>query len=1026
MNRTLQYLLRFTGDTGAARAQIEQLDKSVEALGRELKQVKQEGSGGLGLGALSKEAQAYLNQLKQQADAIGKTRSELAAQKAAMLGVADAAAPYIAKLREAEDATRRTGGVISSFLTGLGSALLAGLGAQSIVSITRALIDAQLASDKLASQLKYVAGSSAGAKTELGYLRDVTQRLGLDFSTSADAYAKFAAATKEAGISSATTRAVFEGIAKASMTMGLSAAETQGALLALSQMASKSVVSAEELRGQLGERLPGAFALASKAMGVTEAQLSKLLDTGQLMASDFLPKFGAALNAEFSTPVRSLQAELNRLSSAMDLWKRQMADADGGLFKPLTNGLNESTAAMKVLGQDAGVVHRLLVAIGAFQAGAFGVGKFDTTRLQEQAMAKLQSLKAEISALEEKQSNDGSLGLIDSARLKSYRVELARTREEINQLAVAQGKETGFKAPDLAGDLAREKAQAKAALTAFTDQYKDSTAKAAEEVAKYKAAILRAGTDVDPQVIAAIQAKYNKGDGAAASAQFAQVKAQAEAEMKLMQQQLAAAGDAYQRAYDQRLIGVRDFYATQAALQDQALAAQEKAAQQELSRARQNQASAAGVAEVSKRTAEVTRLEGELAVITAKRGQVQADANAKTALGLKTLSEQLDALRLKLAEAMGEATPEQIGAAVAARYKDILQQAKINAADLPGGVDLVEKMIDVETAKERLAQIQAAWTRTTSALNAEEQRINILRENGLVGEIDARSQILQLQRDAATALQGQLPMLDELAAKYPQLATEIAKMKNEWVNLSTVTDAWTATFNSSAKSALATFFEDATNRSKGFGQAALSALNSIRSAMVRLAAERLAEEIFKVSSSSSGLGLFGSLLGALGFGGSTASSSSASSVPGYGGSGLGNGITLRHTGGLIGLGGGLRRSGLSFSAAAIAAAPRFHQGGEIGANERLLVGKVGEEVVTEDDPRHSKNGGGSKPEIHIHEAAGARVSQVQSSSDGSRFDVFLEQVDGFLARNLVKGNGAFTEALESVGAISRGRSIRGG
>ena len=57
-------------------------------------------------------------------------------------------------------------------------------------------------------------------------------------------------------------------------------------------MISKGKVQAEELRGQLGERLPSAFQLAAKAMGMTTAQLDKFMADGKLTAEDLLPKLG--------------------------------------------------------------------------------------------------------------------------------------------------------------------------------------------------------------------------------------------------------------------------------------------------------------------------------------------------------------------------------------------------------------------------------------------------------------------------------------------------------------------------------------------------------------------------------------------------------------------------------------------------------------------------------------------------------------------------------------------------------------
>lgn len=221
----------------------------------------------------------------------------------------------------------------------------------------------------------------------------------MDFSSAASAYAKFAAATKDTGVSADQTRTIFEGVAQAAAKMGLSAAETEGALLALSQMAGKGVVSAEELRGQLGERLPGAFNLAAKAMGVTTQQLNKMLETGQIMASDFLPKFGATLKSEFIAPMNTLTQEINRVNSAWDTWKQSVSSGSVS-FSAITNGLNESSAAMRALGEEAGVVHRGLIALGGLMTGALGNSYFDVAARKAQLIDFIGTLDAQIKAQE--------------------------------------------------------------------------------------------------------------------------------------------------------------------------------------------------------------------------------------------------------------------------------------------------------------------------------------------------------------------------------------------------------------------------------------------------------------------------------------------------------------------------------------------------------------------------------------------------------------------------------------------------
>ena len=82
----------------------------------------------------------------------------------------------------------------------------------------------------------------------------------------------------------------------------------------------------------------------------------------------------------------------------------------------------------------------------------------------------------------------------------------------------------------------------------------------------------------------------------------------------------------------------------------------------------------------------------------------------------------------------------------------------------------------------------------------------------------------------------------------------------------------------------------------------------------------------------------------------------------FGGKGLGGAIMgsvgkLFHSGGVVGSGSGPSRT---IAAAAFAGAPRYHQGGIAGLQpgEVPAILKRGEEVLTQDDPRHVGNGGG--------------------------------------------------------------------
>jgi lambda family phage tail tape measure protein len=318
-------------------------------------------------------------------------------------------------------------------------------------SLGRAMLDAQVSAQKLQATLTYIAGGAGGAAKELEYLRKTADKLGLDFTSASTAYAKFSAATKESGISGEVTRQTFEGIAKAASHMGLSADETNGALLALSQIASKGVVSAEELRGQLGERLPGAFSLAAKAMGVTEKALGDMLQKGELVASDFLPRFARELNNSFAQPVNNVVSELNRLSSAFDLFKQSLFSGNaGGLFGPITDGLNESSAAMRALGFEAGLTHRLLVALGGAIAGAAGSNRFNVGGRQKDIMEnELPDVKRQLAALDARREGGSRFGMAEGKAYEFLQARAKALRVELEKLAKAQGDASGWKKTDI-------------------------------------------------------------------------------------------------------------------------------------------------------------------------------------------------------------------------------------------------------------------------------------------------------------------------------------------------------------------------------------------------------------------------------------------------------------------------------------------------------------------------------------------------------------------------------------------------
>ncbi|OSQ45538.1 tape measure protein [Thalassospira sp. MCCC 1A01428] len=203
--------------------------------------------------------------------------------------------------------------------------------------------------DGYESTLLSVAGTHEKAAAEMDYVRTQADRLGLALKSTTDQYSQVAAAAKGTVLQGQPARDIFEAVSESMVVLNKSSADTQGALTAITQVMSKGTVQAEELRGQLGERIPGAFQIASRAMGVSTQQLSKMLELGQVTAEDFLPKFAAELRKTYGealpSATRRASSEWNRMMNVIT--DRANTAYTSGFGQTLAKEIRDITALLK-------------------------------------------------------------------------------------------------------------------------------------------------------------------------------------------------------------------------------------------------------------------------------------------------------------------------------------------------------------------------------------------------------------------------------------------------------------------------------------------------------------------------------------------------------------------------------------------------------------------------------------------------------------------------------------------------------
>lgn len=241
------------------------------------------------------------------------------------------------------------------------------IGALALTQLARQVIDTTLAFDQMGNKLAFATGSTQQAAREMAFLRSETKRLGVDLLQSGDAYASIAAAARGTALEGDAVREVFLSIAEASRVLNLSSEQTSGALRALEQIISKGSVQAEELRGQLGERLPGAFQIAARAMGVTTQALGDMLQAGEVLSEDFIPRFAQQLRSEIAgrlpEAVQSAAASFARLTNAIN--ELQLQAGRSGFVDALAISAETLAENMDLV---ADASKAALVALAAFAA----------------------------------------------------------------------------------------------------------------------------------------------------------------------------------------------------------------------------------------------------------------------------------------------------------------------------------------------------------------------------------------------------------------------------------------------------------------------------------------------------------------------------------------------------------------------------------------------------------------------------------------------------------------------------------
>ncbi|WP_323471395.1 tape measure protein [Escherichia coli] len=245
----------------------------------------------------------------------------------------------------------------------------------------KAIMNAGLKRDSAQRAAKFVLGGDKASEAET-FIRGLADKTGLNISEGLSSYAKFAAGA-QGSMSQEQTQELFGNATAMSRLMGLSNDELNGILKAFEQMASKGKIQAEELRGQLGDRMAGAFKLFAEALGMTATELDKAMKDGKILSSDTLPKVAKQMGlmidkaGGWAEVAKSTQTALGKLANNWDDTLVRVFSGSqnelNGFLSSLSNLLSEMGMSSSIAGDAIGGL------IDMLKAGVDDIRVFNNT-----------------------------------------------------------------------------------------------------------------------------------------------------------------------------------------------------------------------------------------------------------------------------------------------------------------------------------------------------------------------------------------------------------------------------------------------------------------------------------------------------------------------------------------------------------------------------------------------------------------------------------------------------------------------
>lgn len=226
------------------------------------------------------------------------------------------------------------------------AALVAGAAASiyTFIQLGKAAIQTAREIERVEQALNSLNSMAETTDIQMQYIMRSSDRTGTSFVSNARAYARLQAAAAGTNLEGSHTIKIFDTIIASGAKLNLSQEEVAGTLKAVEQIMSKGTVQAEELRGQLGDRLPGAFGIMARALNLTTRELGDMMKQGEITSDALVPfveELARTFGVDLTKSIDTVTAAEGRWNNALMRFNRNIDDAVGfsAAYKSILNSV---------------------------------------------------------------------------------------------------------------------------------------------------------------------------------------------------------------------------------------------------------------------------------------------------------------------------------------------------------------------------------------------------------------------------------------------------------------------------------------------------------------------------------------------------------------------------------------------------------------------------------------------------------------------------------------------------------------